>query len=99
VTSAGAFGMLFRGIFDFRVSASALSLRPRLPRGVEKMEIDWPIGYGKKELWLSVSEGAGKRWEAHVNGKRWATVEDSARIEFPYQRLPPRARVSLRKQA
>jgi hypothetical protein len=99
VTSAGAFGMLFRGIFDFRVSASALSLRPRLPRGVEKMEIDWPIGYGKKELWLAVSDGVGKRWEARVNGRRWATVEENARIEFPYEKLPQRAHVALRKKS
>ena len=99
VTSAGAFGMLFRGIFDFRVSSTALSLRPRLPRGVEKVEVDWPMGYGKQELWLSVSEGAGKRWEARVNGKRWATVEENARIEFPYEKLPARARITLRKMS
>jgi hypothetical protein len=97
VTSAGAFGMLFRAILDLRVSASALSVRPRLPRGIDKMEIDWPVRYGSKELWISVLDGPGKRWEARVNGKRWATVEHSARIEFPYEKLPARSQVSLRK--
>jgi len=95
VSSAGAFGMLFRGLFDFRVSAAALSMRPHLPNGVERMEIDWPVAYGAKQLWFSVTKGSGKRWDVQVNGKRWANVEQNGSIVFPYAKLPDRSQVSL----
>jgi hypothetical protein len=97
VSSAGAFGMLFRGIFDFRVTATALTMRPRLPRGVERMEIDWPVGYGSKQLWFSIEEGPGKRWDVRVNGKGWATVDQESPVEFAHEKLPRNSRISLTK--
>jgi len=96
VSSAGAFGMLFRGILDFRVSADALTIQPRLPRGVERLEMDWPVRYGEKELWITLSSTGGKRRGVRVNGKRWGE-QGRQKITLAYAKLPDRSRVLIER--
>ena len=94
VTSAGAFGMLFRGILDFRPTATSLTLRPRLPHGVESLRIDWPVRYGEKELRFEIRRGAS---EVRIDGKPAKRAIGNGRFELAYERLPSRAEIVVRQ--
>lgn len=82
VTSAGAFGMLFRGLLDLRPTARGISLRPNLPTGIDSLEFDWPIHY------------AGKQLKVILDRKKGTTVQGL--LELPYDTLPAASTLTVR---
>jgi hypothetical protein len=72
-------------------------MQPRLPRGVERIQMDWPVRYGTKELWITVSNSGGRRRGVRVNGKRWGE-DGREKITLAYEKLPVRSQVLIERQ-
>jgi len=71
-------------------------MQPRLPGGVERLKMNWPVRYGAKELWISVSNAGGKRQIVRVNGRRWGEV-GREKITLAYEQLPDRSQVLIER--
>ena len=89
----GAPAAMIRGLFEYVYTADSLTLYPHLPGGITRLCQKFPIRFGGRRIYLSVS-GNGPIRSVSVNGEPWTEFgEDSVRL--PYDRLPETAFVDL----
>jgi hypothetical protein len=98
VTCAGAFGMLFRALFDLQVTADSIVVSPQLPRECEHLTTKAPVLYGGKTINFSVHNGEGPIASVKLNGKGY-DQHTERRISLPYRILAADNRVEIELQA
>ncbi len=89
----GPAAAFMRGLFEYRYGAAGLTLTPRLPPSITRLEQLDPVRFGTKQVFLS-SRGLGAVTGVKVNGRRWKQF-DSGSVFLPYDKTPDIARVEL----
>ena len=89
----GAPAGMIRGLFEYVYKADALTLVPHIPPGISRLEQKFPIRFGSKRLYLSIS-GHGPISKVRVNGKNWALFEAGS-VSLPYARIPASATIQI----
>lgn len=64
----GAPGGFLRGLFEFIYTAEGLELFPHIPPGITTLQQKFPVYFGNKEIYISVS-GSGNISSVNVNGQ------------------------------
>lgn len=64
----GVPGGFLRGLFEYIYTANGLRLYPHIPPGITVLRQKFPVYFGKKEIYISVS-GSGSVSAVKVNGK------------------------------
>ncbi|HOB97758.1 MAG TPA: hypothetical protein PKM43_03295 [Verrucomicrobiota bacterium] len=82
-----------RGLFEYRYSAEGLTLVPRLPDGLSRVDQFFPIRFGRKQVFVSAA-GQGEIASVEVNGRRWER-HDAATVFLPYESTPEVAKVQI----
>ncbi len=89
----GAPAGMIRGLFEYVYKADGLTLVPHIPPGISRLEQKFPIRFGSKRLYLSIS-GHGPISKVRVNGKNWALFEAGS-VSLPYARIPASATIQI----
>ena len=87
--SFGAPAALVRGLFEYLYRAEGLTLVPHIPPGITRLEQDFPVRFGRKQLYLA-TVGAGPISAVTVNGTPW-TRFDARTVDLPYADTPDQA--------
>lgn len=82
-----------RGLFEYRYSAEGLTLVPRLPDGLSRIDQFFPIRFGRKQVFVSAA-GQGEIASVQVNGRPWER-HDAATVFLPYESIPEVAKVQI----
>jgi hypothetical protein len=82
-----------RGLFEYLYRADGLTLVPHVPESITELEQRFPIRFGAKALFISVT-GRGAITQVRVNGQRWRQ-HDAKSIVLPYAKTPNAARVQI----
>jgi hypothetical protein len=77
---------MMRGLFEYQYQATGLTLRPRIPPGINRLEQHFPVRFGRKQLYLS-TVGAGKITAVTINGRPWKAF-NAETVSLPYDRTP-----------
>jgi hypothetical protein len=91
--SFGAPAALLRGLFEYLYRADGLALVPHIPPGITRLQQDFPIRFGRKQVYLA-TVGSGPVTAVTVNGQPW-TKFDARSVELPYAATPDEAVVVL----
>jgi len=89
--SFGPPAAFIRGLFGYIYKADSLTLIPRIPPGITRLEQHFPIRFGEKRLYIGTI-GAGPVTSVVVNGEPWDRF-DSGSILLPYEDTPEVARL------
>lgn len=89
--SWGAPTAMLRGLFEYQYGADRLTLVPRIPPGVSRLEQHFPARCGRSRLWIA-AEGAGPVTGVWLNGTPWREFTAN-RIHLDPLRLEPDTRV------
>jgi hypothetical protein len=82
-----------RGLFEYLYRAEGLTLRPRIPPGLTRLEQRFPIRFGAKRLYLATT-GAGPVTAVTVNGQPWGHF-DAASVRLPYEKVSAEAAIEI----
>ena len=82
----GPAAAFMRGLFEYRYDAAGLTLSPRLPPSITRLEQLDPVRFGTKQVFLS-SKGLGAITGVKVNGRRWKQF-DRESVFLPYDKTP-----------
>ena len=66
----GAPAAMIRGLFEYLYRADALTLVPHIPPGITRLRQDFPVRFGRKQLYLATA-GAGPVTAVTINGQAW----------------------------
>lgn len=61
-------GGFLRGLFEYVYKANGLQLYPHIPTGITTLQQNFPVYFGQKKIYLSVS-GSGRISAVSINGK------------------------------
>jgi len=89
----GAPAGLIRGLFEYVYRADGLTLAPRIPPGLSRLEQKFPIRFGSKHVYLAVV-GQGPITGVRVNGQDWTSF-DGQSVFLPYATTPDSAAVLI----
>ncbi len=89
----GAPAAMVRGLFEYQYGADSLTLRPHIPPAITRLRQDFPIRFGRKQLYLA-TVGTGPVSAVTVNGQPW-TQFTATLVELPYDALPDEADVVM----
>jgi hypothetical protein len=89
----GPAAAFMRGLFEYRYDAAGLTLSPRLPPSISRLEQLDPVRFGTKQVFVS-SKGLGAVTGVKVNGRRWKQF-DSESVFLPNDKTPDIAKVEL----
>lgn len=84
---------MVRGLFEYLYRADGLTILPRVPPGITKLQQKFPIRFGTKKLYLSTI-GTGPVTSVEVNGKSWKTFNAES-IFLAYDKTPPIAQIRI----
>jgi hypothetical protein len=90
----GPAAALVRGLFEYLYRADGLTILPRMPATITRLEQRFPIRFGEKRLYLS-TVGAGEVTAVRLNGRPWRLF-DAKSVFLPYEQVPSVARVRIR---
>jgi hypothetical protein len=82
-----------RGLFEFLYRADGLTLIPHIPETITELEQNFPIRFGKKQLFLSTT-GRGSIFSVRVNGRLW-NRHNTKSVFLPYDKTPDLARIEI----
>lgn len=91
--SWGAPAAMIRGLFEYLYSAESLTLVPHIPSGITELVQKFPIRFGDRRLYLSVS-GNGPVEKVLINGEEWDGFDQKS-ITLPYSRLTGQSRIHI----
>ena len=66
----GAPAAMVRGLFEYLYRADALTLVPHIPPGITRLQQDFPVRFGRKQLYLA-TVGTGPVTAVTINGQPW----------------------------
>ena len=89
----GAPAAMIRGLFEYVYTADSLTLYPHIPTGITRLCQKFPVRFGGRRIYLSVS-GNGPIRSVSVNGEPWTDFDEKS-VRLPYDRLPEKAFVDL----
>jgi hypothetical protein len=84
---------LIRGLFEYLYRADGLTILPHVPPGITRLEQQFPIRFGRKQLYLATA-GAGPITAVALNGKPWAAFNAQS-ISLPYDQTPDEAVIDI----
>ena len=84
---------LVRGLFEYLYKADGLTILPHIPPGIARLEQQFPIRFGTKELYLA-TVGTGPVTSVRVNGETWPKF-DAKSVFLPYDDTPDTAFVRI----
>jgi hypothetical protein len=90
----GPAAAFMRGLFEYRYDAAGLTLSPRLPPGITRLEQLDPVRFGAKQVFLS-TRGSGGITGVKINGRTWRRF-DNGSVFLPYDKTPDLAKIELR---
>jgi hypothetical protein len=91
--SFGLSAAMMRGLFEYLYRADGLTLLPHIPPGITRLEQHFPVRFGEKRLYLSVT-GSGPVTAVWVNDKPWKAFDDTS-IRLPYDQTPAEAVIQI----
>jgi hypothetical protein len=91
--SFGAPAAMIRGLFEYLYDAEKLTLIPHIPPSITYMEQNFPIRFGTKEIYISVS-GTGQITGVWINDKKWKSFDDKT-VSLPYEQIPDKCMVQI----
>ncbi len=89
----GAPAAMIRGLFEYVYTAESLTLYPHIPVGITELVQKFPIRFGDRKIYLSVS-GSGPIESVLINGNKWDEFEPGS-VKLPYDSLPNKAQVHI----
>ncbi len=89
----GAPAAMIRGLFEYLYRADRLTLVPHIPAGITRLQQDFPVRFGVKQLYLA-TVGSGPITAVTINGQPWPEF-DSRSIDLPYDALPDQANIVI----
>ena len=87
--SLGAPAAMVRGLFEYLYSADTLTLVPHIPSQVTRLQQNFPVRWGTKQIHLA-TEGQGTLSGVTVNGEPWKDF-DATSVRLSYDALPMKA--------
>lgn len=84
---------MIRGLFEYLYRADGLTILPHVPPGITRLEQDFPIRLGKKQLYLATA-GQGAVTAVTVNGQPWKLF-DARSVALPCDQTPDEAVVQI----
>lgn len=91
--SFGPPAALLRGLFEYRYHSQDLTIIPRVPPAITRLEQHFPVVFGSKRVYVA-TQGAGPVTAVRVNGKDWPHF-DAASVTLPFAETPDSARVFI----
>jgi hypothetical protein len=89
----GAPAAMVRGLFEYLYRADALTLFPHIPPGITRLRQDFPVRFGRKQLYLATA-GTGPITAVTVNGTAWTRFTAQS-VELPYDAIPDEADIII----
>ncbi len=87
--SFGAPAALVRGLFEYVYRADGLTLIPHIPPGITRLQQDFPVRLGHKQLYLA-TVGSGPITAVTVNGEPWSRF-DARTVNLVHDEIPDEA--------
>ncbi len=84
---------MIRGLFEYLYRAEGLTILPHIPAGITRLEQQFPIRFGKKQLYLATA-GQGAITGVLVNGQPWKAF-DAQSVSLGYDQTPDEAVVQI----
>ena len=86
-------GAMIRGLFEYLYRADGLTILPHIPPSITRLAQDFPIRFGKKQLYLATA-GQGAVTGVTVNGQPWKLF-DARSVSLPYDQTPDEAVIQI----
>ena len=84
---------MIRGLFEYLYRADGLTILPHIPPSITRLEQDFPIRFGTKQLYLATA-GQGAVTGVTVNGQPWKLF-DARSVSLPYDQTPDEAVIQI----
>jgi hypothetical protein len=84
---------MIRGLFEYLYRAEGLTIVPHIPTGITRLEQQFPIRFGKKQLYLATA-GSGPITGVMVNGQPWKAF-DARSVSLGYDQTPDEAVIQI----
>jgi len=91
--SFGAPAALVRGLFEYVYRADGLTLIPHIPPRIRRLQQDFPIRFGRKQIYLA-TVGSGPIAAVTLNGKPWQRFGPRT-VDLIYDEIPDESVIVL----
>lgn len=84
---------MIRGQFEYLYRADELTILPHIPSGITRLEQNFPIRFGKKQIFLATT-GQGSVTGVTMNGQAWKK-HDAKSVSLPFDQIPNKAVIQI----